>query len=115
MATFKELSQANYYIIQENENGSLDLVFVPLITGKCIMLEFQDEDQTTVWRRLTDNVHEIVEKLTVEQAIQYENYKSTNDFGEAEEEDDWLEEEEEADDADLWDEENDDLDFLSKN
>jgi hypothetical protein len=104
MAQFGDLQAGNYYVVQEVENTSLELVYVPLITDKCVLIEFQDEDQTLAWYRKTEPLFEIVEQLTEEQAVIYESL-----FEEEEDDDDddffWGEDDDEDDD--LWEMEDD--------
>jgi hypothetical protein len=95
MATFGDLEQGNYYVIQEIENASLELVYIPLVTGKCTLVEFQDDDQTLAWYRKSDEVFEVVEQLTDEQAVIYESL-----FAEDEEEDDLWDLEDDGDEED---------------
>lgn len=102
MATYNDLSPACYYVIQENEHAGLELVFVPMVSEKCVLLEYQDEEQSLVWQRKTDAIFEIVDQLTEEQAVIYESL-----FEDDEEEDfDWNEEAE----ADEWFDEDDEDD-----
>lgn len=108
MATFKDLIPGHYYLIQELENTSLELIFIPMATEKCILVEFQDEDQTLTWYQKKDEIFEIVEQLTEEQALMYENLfysdeDNDEDFfwgNEEEEDDDFWEDDEEDDDSD---------------
>ncbi len=99
MATFGDLQQGSYYVVQEVENASLELVYIPLVTEKCVLVEFQDDDQTLSWYRKTDDLFEIVEELADEHAVIYESL-----FADDEDEDFW-----DADDkdSDFWDVEDD--------
>jgi len=93
MATYGDLQQGSYYVIQEVENASLELVYIPLVTEKCVLAEFQDEEQTLSWYRKTDNLFEIVEQLADEHAVIYESLFA------------------EDDDDELWDTDDDESDF----
>jgi hypothetical protein len=73
MASFGDLQPNFYYVVQEQEGAMLELVYVPLVTEKCVLVEYQDEDQRMVWYRKTDKLNEIVEKLTDKQAAIYES------------------------------------------
>ena len=101
MATYNELIPASYYVIQENENAGLELVYVPMTTDKCVLVEYQDEEQTLSWYKKTDTLFEIVDQLTEEQAVIYESL-----FDEDEEEDD-EEFDFEDDDEDFWGDDDD--------
>jgi hypothetical protein len=101
MAQFGDLQPGNYYVVQEVENTSLELVYVPLVTEKCVLIEFQDDDQTLAWYRKTETIFEIVEQLTEEQAVIYESL-----FEEEDDEDDndffWGDDDDDDDDDELW-------------
>ncbi len=101
MATYGDLQIGSYFLVQEQENASLELIYVPLMTEKCVLVEFQDEDQTLSWYRKTDALHEVVEQLTEEQAVIYE---SLFEDDEEEEEDNffWGEDDDDEEDED-WD------------
>jgi N6-adenosine-specific RNA methylase IME4 len=94
MATYGDLQQGSYYVIQEVENASLELVYIPLVTEKCVLVEFQDEDQTLSWYRKSDDLFEIVEQLADEHAVIYESLFAEDD-----------------DDDELWDMDDDESDF----
>ena len=95
MATYNDLYPSNYYLIKENENAGIEMVYIPMVTGKCVLVEYQDDDQTMNWFKKTDSLFEIIEELTEEQALIYENL-----FEDEENEDDspWDSE----DDMDSW-------------
>lgn len=97
MATFGNLEQGSYYVIQELENASLELVYIPLVTNKCVLLEYQDDDQTLAWYKKSDELFEVVEQLTDDQAVIYESL-----FAEDDEDDEFWDTEDSGDD-DLWD------------
>ena len=103
MATYNDLNPGKYYVIQEMENTSLELVYVPMVTEKCVLVEYQDDDQTLTWYRKTDEVFEVVEELTDEQAIIYESMFQ----GDEDEDDDndffWGDDDDDDDDGDFWD------------
>ena len=69
MATYSDLSPASYFLIQENENAGLELVYIPMVTEKAVLVEYQDEDQTMTWFKKTDSIFEVVEQLTEEQGL----------------------------------------------
>lgn len=103
MASFGDLQPGNYYVVQEVENTALELVYVPLVTEKCVLIEFQDDDQTLAWYRKSEPLFEIVEQLTEEQAVIYESLFEEED----EENDDDLFWGDDDDDDDLWEMEDD--------
>jgi N6-adenosine-specific RNA methylase IME4 len=106
MATYNDLSAGNYYVIQEIENTTLELVYVSMVTEKCVLVEYQDDDQTLTWYRKTDEIFEVVEQLTEEQAIIYENLFENDD----EDDDYFWGDDDDDDDEEFWDVDDDDDD-----
>jgi hypothetical protein len=105
MATYNDLNKGNYYVIQELENTNLELVYIPLVTEKCVLVEFQDDDQTLSWHRKTEELFEVVEQLTEEQAVIYESL-----FADDEEDDFSWDDEDDEEDDDFWETDSDDDD-----
>lgn len=93
-------------MVQEQENASLELIYVPLMTEKCVLVEYQDEEQTLSWYKKSDTLFEVVEQLTEEQAVIYESL-----FEDEEEEDDFFFGDGDDDDEDdEWDSEDEEID-----
>ncbi|HMP93111.1 MAG TPA: hypothetical protein PKD90_09595 [Phnomibacter sp.] len=105
MATFNQLEPGYYYLIQETEHGSLELVYIPMHTEKAVMIEYQDEDQHIAWRRGTDTLFEILEQLTPEMALAFEDFMDGGDEDDEDDDDDdipdWMMDEDEE--GNLWD------------
>ncbi len=100
MATYGDLQTGFYYILQEQENAVLEMVYVPLVTEKCVLVEHQDEDQTLVWFKKTDAIFELIEQLTDEQALVYESLFAEDE--EEEDEDFWSFDDDDDDDDEEW-------------
>jgi len=93
-------------VVQEQENASLELIYVPLMTEKCVLVEYQDEEQTLSWFRKSDSLFEVVEQLTEEQAVIYESLFEDDE----EEEDDNFWGDDDDDEDDEWDSEDEEID-----
>lgn len=79
MATFNDLLPACYYLIKENENSRLELLYVLMVTNKAVLIEYQDDDQTMAWFKKSDSIFEITEQLTEEQAVIFESIFDEDD------------------------------------
>ena len=79
MATYQQLMPNKYYLIQENENARVEMVFVPMATEKCVLLQYDDEERTRAWYKRSDDFFELVEELSDEQATLYEFITSKDD------------------------------------
>lgn len=73
MATYNDLQTDQYYLIKETAEDSIQLVYVLMETEKALFLEIEDGLETLVWKKRTDEIEEIVEELTEEQAELYES------------------------------------------
>lgn len=106
MTNYEKLVPGKYYLIQELENGSVELVFVPMVSAKCVLVEYQDEDQTLAWFRKTDEIFEIVDELTDEQAEDYESLFDDEDDDDDDDDFFWGdvpdEDEDDDDDEESW-------------
>ncbi|TAD84356.1 MAG: hypothetical protein EAY75_13285 [Bacteroidetes bacterium] len=101
MPTYNDLSPAMYHLIQENEHAGIELVYVPMVTSKCVLVEYQDDDQTMSWYRKEDTIFEILETLTDEQAVIFESLFEDDDD---DDDDEWDDDDELVD---LWNDDDD--------
>lgn len=100
---FGQLAIEKYHLIQENENGSPELIFVALATDKAVLIEYEDNEKTRLWKRKTDQFFELLETLSEDHANAYDRYRALVDDKNLPE---WAQEQDEEED-DLWDEEDD--------
>jgi hypothetical protein len=107
MATYNDLKADRYYLIKEKDAKEIVLAYVLMETEKAVFLEFEDQLDTMVWRKKSDNLEEIVEELTEEQADLYESIvyeeEESDEFS-------WEDIDEEDEDDDFSDDEDDDDD-----
>lgn len=98
---FGQLAIEKYHLIQENENGSPELIFVPLATDKAVLVEYEDSEKTRLWKRKADVFFELIETLSEDHANAYDRYRALVDDKNLPE---WAQEDNEEDE-DLWDDE----------
>jgi hypothetical protein len=72
MANFSDLTLGNFYLIQENEGEEIALLEVLMHTDNAVLLMHHDDYETSVWRKKTDTIFEIVDELTDEQLEAYD-------------------------------------------
>ena len=72
MANFSDLTLGNFYLIQENEGEEIALLEVLMFTDNAVLLMHHDDYETSVWRKKTDPIFEIVDELTEEQLEAYD-------------------------------------------
>ncbi|MES2773266.1 MAG: hypothetical protein V4722_03730 [Bacteroidota bacterium] len=92
MATYNDLETDKYYLIKEQEDDEVDLIYVLMETANTVFLEVEDGDDTLVWKKKSASIFEIVDELTEDQAELYESIAYDD----------------EDDDDDLWDEDDED-------
>lgn len=74
MSTFSELQQDVYYLIKETEDDELMLVKPLMTTSQCVLLVGNDGDsEYTFWKQLDEEVFEVVDELTEDEAELYES------------------------------------------
>lgn len=109
MATYNDLTLEHYYLVKEDEATDIALVQPVMETGKCVLLLYVDEVETTIWKKKEDSLAEIIEELTEEQVAEYENLFDNDEDawsnwededGEAEYEEEYWEEGEEDEESD---------------
>ena len=87
MSTYSDLQQDVYYLIKETEDDELMLVKPLMTTSQCVLIVGNDGDsEYSFWKELADEVFEIVDQLTEEEA---ELYESLFEDEEDDEEDDF--------------------------
>lgn len=72
MANFSDLTLGNFYLIQENEGEEIALLEVLMFTDNAVLLMHHDDYETSVWRKKTDPIFEIVDELTDAQLDTYD-------------------------------------------
>lgn len=110
---YKALHPGNYYLIQEHELGKINLVYVQMATEKCVLVEYQDEERNMEWYRKDDELFEVIEQLSEELAMAYENiFEVPAEYAAGYEwdEDDWEDLEDEGEVWELTDEGDDEDD-----
>ncbi|MEO7308867.1 MAG: hypothetical protein ABIX01_00605 [Chitinophagaceae bacterium] len=79
MATYNDLETDKYYLIKEEEDDAVDLVYVLMETKNAIYLEVEDGDDTLVWKKKSASIAEIVDELTEDEAELYESIAYEDD------------------------------------
>jgi site-specific DNA-adenine methylase len=87
MANYATLKINHFYLVIENEGEDIVLIQPLMETENCILIEHHDDYESTFWRKKTNDVFEVIEELTEEQVVIYQNL-----FEEEEEDEEWYEE-----------------------
>lgn len=79
MATYNDLETDKYYLIKEQEDDEVDLIYVLMETTNTVFLEVEDGEDTLVWKKKSATIFEIVDELTEAQANEYESIAYDDD------------------------------------
>jgi len=97
MIAYNTLEVDQYYLIQPTADDEVILISPIMETRNCFLLcAFEDDSEYTYWVKKSDKFAELVDTLTEEEAIEFENIyldDDDEDFG-----DDWFDMEDLDDD-----------------
>ena len=88
MSIYNELSQGKKYLINEFEGDQVLLVEPLMKTEFCVLILIHEDVESIQWKRLNDEIFEIIEELSDQKFLEFE------DLFEEVEEDDFEEEHE---------------------
>lgn len=88
MSIYNELSQGKKYLINEFEGDQVLLVEPLMKTEFCVLILVHEDVESIQWKRLNDEIFEIIEELSDQKFLEFE------DLFEEVEEDDFEEEHE---------------------
>ena len=97
MIAYHTLEVDQYYLIQSTPDDEVILISPIMETKNCLLLcTFEDDAEYTYWVRKSDKFEELVDTLTEEEAVEFENiYLEDDDMDE-----DWFDMEDLEDDDD---------------
>lgn len=89
MFSYALLEPGCYYLIQEKENGPLEMVHIPVVSDFCMYVCKYGAEETMEWKKKTDPIHDIIELLSDNVVREwqevYNNAQDTYDYEEDEE------------------------------
>ncbi len=72
MPVFNDLKLDTKYLINEFD-GDVTLLVEPIMkTDLCILISIHEDVETYVWKKLNDDIFDIVEELTEEKSEEYD-------------------------------------------
>ena len=72
MPVFNDLSIEKKYLINEYD-GDKVLLFEPIMkTESCVLILIHEDVESIVWKKLSDNIFEIIEELSEEKVEEYD-------------------------------------------
>jgi hypothetical protein len=72
MPVFNDLKLDTKYLINEFD-GDVTLLVEPIMkTDLCILISIHEDVETFVWKKLNDDIFDIVEELTEEKSEEYD-------------------------------------------
>ena len=84
MKTYDELQVNHFYLIKENEGEEIVLIEPILETEHCFLLVLHTDNESTFWRKKTDEIYELIEELSEESQAEYDTLFEIDDMLEEE-------------------------------
>ena len=84
MPIFKDLSVGKKYLINEFDGDQVLLIEPIMVTEFCMLVVLHEDVETIQWKKLNDEIFEIIEELSEEKDQEYEDlfeYEEEIDFG----------------------------------
>jgi hypothetical protein len=72
MANFTDLTIGNFYLVVENEGEQIALLEPLMHTDNAVLLMHHDDYETSIWRKKSDSIFEIVDELSIDQLDNYD-------------------------------------------
>ena len=72
MPVFKDLLIEKKYLINEYDGDNVLLVEPIMKTESCVLILIHEDVETIIWKKLSDNIFEIIEELSEQKVEEYE-------------------------------------------
>jgi hypothetical protein len=72
MPVFNDLSIEKKYLINEYDGDNVLLVEPIMKTESCVLILIHEDVETIIWKKLSDNIFEIIEELSEQKVEEYE-------------------------------------------
>lgn len=79
MYSYELLEPGCFYLIQEREDSPLTMIRVMVESDHCMYITSYGNEETVVWKRKTDRIHDIVELLSDNVVKQWESLYNNNE------------------------------------
>lgn len=81
MPVFNELSLDKKYLINEFDGDQVLLVEPIMKTESCVLILIHEDVETFQWKKLTDEIFDIIEELTEEKSEEFDAlFEDEDDF-----------------------------------
>ena len=78
MYSYELLEAGCYYLIQEQQESTINLIKVTVESDHCVFITRYNDEQVTEWHRKTDPIHEIIELLSDDAVRAWESSYNNN-------------------------------------
>lgn len=72
MPVFNDLLIEKKYLINEYDGDNVLLVEPIMKTESCVLILIHEDVETIIWKKLSDNIFEIIEELSEQKVEEYE-------------------------------------------
>ena len=81
MPVFNDLSLEKKYLINEFDGDNVLLVEPKMKTELCVLILIHEDVETIIWKKLNDEIFDIIEELSEEKSEEYEIlFEEDDDF-----------------------------------
>lgn len=81
MPVFNDLQLDKKYLINEFDGDNVLLVEPIMKTDLCVLIIIHEDVETSIWKKLSDDIFEIIEELTDEKSEEYDElFEDEDDF-----------------------------------
>ena len=88
MYSYALLENGCYYLIQEKEDLSIQLIQVTLETDHCVFVTVYGDEEVLSWKKKTDPILDIIELLSDEAVKEWQDLYNKDAYNYEEEDDD---------------------------
>lgn len=79
MYSYGLLETGCYYLVQEKENETIELIRVAMDTDHCMYVFKYTDEMGSVWKKKSDPLHDIIECLSDEMVENWEKHYNSNE------------------------------------
>lgn len=72
MANFTDLTIGKFYLVVEDEGEQIALLEPLMHTDNAVLLMHHEDYETSIWRKKSDSIFEIVDELSIDQLDNYD-------------------------------------------
>lgn len=95
MITFADLQPGQFYLLQQSEDSSIEMVSLLALTERCVLLRSFGQQEKDFWKLREESIYQVIEEMDYDSAAAILSLydEEEEDVTEDEEEENWEENE----------------------